>query len=70
MFPEWEDEVAATWMQPDPYTAAQMQIAAEREAYYADKAKQNNTTDEFDDPATSKHSLDDLKNGLPKGVNP
>lgn len=29
-FPEWEDEVADKWLQPDPYTALMQQIEADR----------------------------------------
>lgn len=30
-FPEWEDEVAAKWLEDDPYTALQKKMQAERE---------------------------------------
>jgi len=32
-FPEWEEEISAKWLEPDPYTARQLQIAKEREEY-------------------------------------
>jgi len=30
MFPEWEEEVSAKWLEPDPYTARKLAIEAER----------------------------------------
>jgi len=68
-FPEWEEEVAQRWLEPDAFTAAQMKINAEREAYYAEKKAQG-TDDNFNDPSLTKHSLDALKKGTPEGVNP
>jgi len=68
-FPEWEEEVAQRWLEPDAFTAAQMKINAEREAYYAEKKAQG-TDDNFNDPSLAKHSLDALKKGTPEGVNP
>jgi len=72
-FPEWEEDVAQEWLAPDPYTAAQMKITAEREAYYAQKKTEQSGesgADDYADPATTKHALDTLKNTFPAGVNP
>jgi len=33
MFPEWEQEIAEKWNEPDPYTARQNAIKLEREEY-------------------------------------
>lgn len=70
-FPEWEDEIAAQWLQDDPYTAQQKKIAAEREALYAAKKAEYNADDaDYKDPSFAKFSLDELKAGTPEGVNP
>jgi len=65
IFPEWEMEVAAEWLQPDPYEAAMLAAKAEREKYMEEKY---GNKEAFEN--TAKFSLDELKEGNPDGVDP
>mmetsp|Transcript_35945 Transcript_35945/g.55229 ORF Transcript_35945/g.55229 Transcript_35945/m.55229 type:complete len:212 (+) Transcript_35945:1909-2544(+) len=69
-FPEWEDEVSEQWLQPDPYTALQEKIAAERKAHQDAKWGGKNEESKFLDPETNKFELEELQKGTPEGVPP
>lgn len=67
-FPEWEEEVSAQWLEEDPYAAAQKKIKQDSPADTG--ASKQAASDNFADPSFTKFSLDDLKAGIPEGVNP
>lgn len=69
-FPEWEDDIAAKWMQDDPYTALQKKMQAERDYEQAQLKNVSAHNDKFLDPANNKFTVDVLRGGIPEGVNP
>ena len=66
-FPEWEDEFSETWLELDPYAAAMAQIEADKKAAMEAKWGKKETV-VFKEGTT--HSLEDLRKGIPEGVNP
>jgi len=68
-FPEWEEEVSEQWMAEDAFAAAQKKIKDESAS---DKAavQQSAGSGDFKDPSFTKYTLDELKAGIPDGVNP
>ena len=70
-FPEWEDEVAAQWIEADQFAAAQSKIKGESQQSAGGSTQTAVVHDDsFKDPSFNKYSLDDLKAGIPEGVNP
>ena len=67
-FPEWEEEVAEMWLQPDPYAAAMAKIEADKKAFL--DAKYGKKEENFADVGTTKFTYEELKKGIPEGVNP
>ena len=69
-FPEWEEEVSEQWLELDPYAAAMAKIEADKKA--ASDAKFGAKEEVKFEAASSSsfHSLDDLKKGVPAGVDP
>lgn len=66
-FPEWEEDVAKAWFEPDAFEAAVIAAKAEREKYMAEKYGAN---EDFAAAGETKFSLDELKAGCPDGVDP
>jgi len=73
-FPEWEEEVSAQWLEPDPYTKRMLEIeAAKKKA--AEEKWGNKEEVKYEEPPSQDNegtffSIDELKKGCPQGVNP
>lgn len=66
MFPEWEQEIAEKWNEPDPYTARQNAIKLEREEYLKKFAPTRRETKALATGVT--FDIEVLKTSLPDGV--
>ena len=70
-FPEWEDEFSEKWLELDPYAAAMAKIEADKKASEELKwGKKEEVKFVEADSVGASHSLDELRKGVPEGVNP
>lgn len=66
-FPEWEDEVADKWLQPDPYTALMQQIEKDRAEQQKKYSKEEQ---KYLDPESNKIDIKVLQSSIPEGIPP